>query len=210
MMAEKTTAGTAGTTAGTAGTAEETSEAQRRGSNLFEVMFGRVIGDTLDRAQWKAEGHTHPTYENAVVVHRDDACTLEMYPRARGFVLKLVVDGVCTRQVQTGIMIANDGKPRVDLDSLSAGAKKLGVIMTGAAIFTAYAEALGTMETPPVVMTRKSGDGTVATFTVTGGMKRLDERTITIRIGTETVTGGPGDAAVKAAAAPFMEFVQIL
>ena len=189
---------------------EETAEAPRQGSNLFEMMFGRVIGDTLDRAQLVAEGHTHPTYENAVAVHRDDVCTLGMYPSAQGFVLKLVVDGVCTRQVQTGTMIANDGKPRVDLDSLSAGAKKLGVAMTGTAIFTAYAKALGEMETPPVVMTRKSCDGTVATFTVAGGMKSLRERTITIRIGTETVTGGPGDAAVKAAAAPFTEFVQIL
>jgi hypothetical protein len=174
-------------------------------------MFGEVIGDTLDRAQWIAEGQTNPTYENAVTVCGDIAGkSLQIYPNERGFVLKLMLDGKCNRQVQTGIMVASDGRTRCDLDSLTAGAKKLGFTSSGTGLFAAYAKALGEMKTSPVVMIRASADGTTAVFTVVGGMKDLRSRTITIKIGTTELSGGPDSREVKEAAAPFTEFVRIV
>lgn len=176
-------------------------------TNIYVHLFGPVIGDTLDRAQLVAEGQTNPTYESAVKVAVGNDTSLQMYPTAKGFVLKLMDGGKCTRQVQTGIMIASDGKPRCDLDSLAAGAKKLGFTVSGAKLFATYAEALGRMETVPTSMTRKSAEGVTAQFTVSGDMKQLSERIITIKIGDLKIHGVPDSREVRDAAAPFTEFV---
>lgn len=186
----------------------------RTSSNLYIDMFGQALGDALERAQLVAEEQTRQTYDNATTVWDGEIegkpARIETYPTPKGFVLKLVVEGVCTRQMQTGKMTVADGTERVDIDSMTRGVKKLGVKTTGFAMFERMMEELAKVQTPPVSITRQSNDGTLAVFTVAGGMKPLSDRTVTIQIGAVTVSGRADSAAVKKAAAPFTDFVSML
>jgi hypothetical protein len=124
-----------------------------------------------------------------------------------------MIDGVCTRQVQTGKMRVADGTEHVDLDSMTRGAEKLGAKTAGFKMFKRMVKTMGEQRTTPVSMIRRSADGTTAVFTVTGGMRSLSERIIAIKIGGDRateITGGVDSRKILQAAEPFTEFVELL
>jgi hypothetical protein len=178
-------------------------------TQLLSLLFGRAIASAIDHTQVHFEKNYKLSYDNAVEVWRgvidDKSSVIQTYTNDSGYVLKLVADGVCTRQVQT----RNGGVMDVNFDSVVKGMKKLGVTMTGLEFNAIYFENYGKVKHEPPVITQRSASGATATFQVFGGMSHLHERTVVITIDGKATTGKVDDGSIRELAEPFTEFVKM-
>lgn len=137
-----------------------------------------VLGGILDEHQWNIEQQTMPTAEKPITVSTKPE--INLYITAEGMVVQLISGGKITRRT-----LVRPKNNRIDIDSLGRTMQKYGSGMSGFVTFVRMVDKMAEMSVDPPAIIRYSDpecNGSRAEFTISGGMKHLRERRITIRI----------------------------
>lgn len=169
----------------------------------YTNLFGPVLGIVIDKHQWWIEQAACPSYETAIPITKGPAGEIFMYPQTKGMVLKLVVDGKCTRQVQTGI----NAQGSADHDSISQGLKKLGFQLSGTKALMTYFEAMRSKSVDGPIVRMKDDSGKICQFQVLGGFLKPNETIITMKYDEVFSSGKLWDMLLRKQAEPFKTFV---
>ncbi len=169
----------------------------------YTNLFGPVLGIVVDKHQWWVEKAACPHYETAIPITKSAVGEIFMYPQEKGMVLKLVVDGKCTRQVQTGI----NAQGSADHDSISLGLKKLGFELSGTKALMTYFKALQSKSVDGPIVRMQDANGKICQFQILGGFLKPNETTVTMKYDEVFCSGKLEDVLLRNQADPFKTFV---